>query len=85
MPKKIGNVTHYYPKITVAVIKLTSGDLKLGDKVRMTAKSGEEFDQKVDSMQIEHSAIEIAKKGDEFGLKVSEEPKVPSPVEKIND
>lgn len=85
MSKKIGQITHHYPKIAVAVIKLTSGELKLGDALKLIAKNGDKFDQKVDSMQIEHASIEIAKKGDEFGLKISQEPKVPSPVEKLND
>lgn len=68
--QKIGKINHYYDKIGVAVIKLTAGDLKVGDTVKLTDKNGELKDQKVDSMQIEHSEIEIAKKGDEFGLKV---------------
>ena len=57
----------------------------MGDKVKLVDKGGGEFTQTVKSMQIEHAAIEIAKKGDEFGLKVEKEPKVPSTVIKIND
>ena len=82
---QIAKVTHYYNKITVAVLKITKGDLKVGDKIKLIDKDGGEFTQTVKSMQIEHADIEIAKKGDEFGLKVEKEPKVPSPVTKIND
>jgi len=57
----------------------------VGDKIKLIDKDGGEFTQTVKSMQIEHADIEIAKKGDEFGLKVEKEPKVPSPVTKIND
>lgn len=57
----------------------------MGDKIKLIDKDGGEFTQTVKSMQIEHADIEIAKKGDEFGLKVEKEPKVPSPVTKIND
>lgn len=85
MTKKIGTISHYFPKISVAVIKLGSGDLKLGDKIRLVAKDGSQFEQDIASMQIEHAAIEIAKKGDEFGLKVQKTPKVPSSVVKIDD
>lgn len=83
MTDKIGKVTHYYDKIGVAVVKLTKGDLKTGDSIKLTNKGGEEFTQKVDSMQIEHAAIDIAKSGDEFGLKVDKAPKDNSPVEKV--
>ena len=79
----MGEVTHYYDKIQVAVVKLTSGDLKVGDKVRLTDTAGEEFEQEIKSMQIENAKIEIAKKGDEFGLKVDTPAKAKSDVVKV--
>lgn len=79
---KIGTVTHYYDKIGVAVVKLTGGDLKVGDLLKLTKKDGEEFTQEVKSMQIEHADIDIAKKGDEFGLKVDAAVKAGTDVEK---
>lgn len=81
--EKVGVITHYYDKISVAVIKLNKGSLKSGDTIKLTAKNGEEFTQKVEQMQIEHANIEIAKKGDEFGLKVNQEIKANSPVIKV--
>lgn len=81
--KKIGVISHYYDKISVAVIKLTSGDLKKGDTIKLTSKDGEQFSQQISSMQIEHADIDIAKKGDEFGLKVEKEVKQNSPIYKI--
>lgn len=76
--QKIGTVSHYYPKIGVAVVKLTKGDLKVGDSVKLQDADGGEFTQEVGSMQIEHAAIDIAKSGDEFGLKVDKEVKAKS-------
>ena len=67
--RKIGSVTHYYDKIGVAVVKLEKGDLKVGDKIKLVAKDGSEVTQEISSMQIEHANIDIAKSGDEFGLK----------------
>jgi len=67
----------------VAVVKLVSGDLKVGDKVKLTDSQGEEFEQEITSMQIEHAKIEIAKKGDEFGLKVDKSVKDKSTVVKV--
>ena len=79
----MGEITHYYDKIGVAVVTLSSGDLKVGDKVKLTDSAGEEFEQDIKSMQIEHAKIEIAKKGDEFGLKVDKPVKDKSDVVKV--
>ena len=81
--KKVGVVTHYYDKIAVAVVKLESGDIKVGDEVKFRDKEENEFSQKVDSMQIEHASIDIAKKGDEFGLKVDKAVKPGTEVFKV--
>ncbi len=79
----MGTVTHYFDKITVAVIKIEKGDLKVTDKVKLTDKEGHQFTQDVSSMQIEHANIDIAKAGDEFGLKVKKPLKQNSPVIKV--
>jgi len=79
----VGKITHYYDKIQVAVVKLVSGDLKVGDKVKLTDSAGEDVEQEIKSMQIEHAKIEIAKKGDEFGLKVDTPVKAKSDVVKV--
>ena len=81
--QNIGSVSHYYDKIGVAVIKITKGDLKIGDKIKLISSDGEEFSQEVKSMQIEHADIEIAKKGDEFGLKVDKPIKENSELIKV--
>lgn len=65
--KEIGKVVHYFDKIGVAIIELTSG-LKIGDTV--TIKGKEDFDQEVTSMQVDHKDIEEAKSGDAIGIKV---------------
>lgn len=80
---KIGQVIHYFDKINVAIVRLNKDGLKIGDSVRLIDKEGNEFDQKVESMQIEHAAIDIAKAGDEFGLKVQKEIKPKSEVFKL--
>jgi len=71
----IGVVIHYFDHIGVAVVKLEKGTLSVGDKIKIEAKSGE-FEQEIESMQVEHQQISQAKTGDEFGLKVDQ------PVEK---
>ena len=68
---KIGAVTHYFDKIKVAIIKLTSGKLAVGDSIKIVGR-GNELVQKITSMQIEHEAVELVKKGNEFGLRVDQ-------------
>lgn len=69
--KLIGAVTHYFDNIGVAVIELTGG-LQAGDTIRIQGGDATDFEQKVESMQVEHENIEKASKGDGVGLKVNE-------------
>ena len=71
--KLIGKITHYYNGLGVGIIEL-SDKLKKGDTVHIKGKSTD-FEQMVDSMQIEHDQIDQAKKGDVVGIKVKEKVK----------
>jgi len=71
--KLIGKITHYYNGIGVGIIEL-SDKLETGDTVHIKGKNTD-FEQGVDSMQIEHDKIEQAKKGDVVGIKVSQKVK----------
>lgn len=68
--KKIGVVTHYYGNIGVAIVALT-GKLSKGDMVKFEGGKTE-FEQEVESMQIDHKEIDSAKKGDIVGIKVEQ-------------
>lgn len=67
--KLIGQITHYFSNIEVAVIKLSS-PLKEGDTIRIVGGEDTDFNQEVGSMQIEHEKVKSAKKGQEVGMKV---------------
>ena len=71
--KKVGVVSHYYPKISVAIIKVSAA-FKTGDMIKVSGKTPE-FTQSVESMEFDHKKIEKAKKGDTIGMKVNEEVK----------
>jgi putative protease len=66
---KIGKVTHFYPKIGVAVVELSS-NLSVGDNITFSGST--DFSQAVSSMQVEHESITTAKKGETIGLKVDQ-------------
>ena len=68
--KKIGKITHFFPKISVAVVEL-EGAIKVGDTIEVEGH-GSTFEQKIDSMQVNHVAVKAAKKGDAIGLKVAQ-------------
>ena len=68
--KQIGKITHYFNKIKVAVIKL-SDKLELGQEVRIIGGEND-FNQKIQSMEVDQKKIKKAKKGDSVGIKVKE-------------
>ncbi|MGC8885213.1 MAG: translation elongation factor-like protein [Candidatus Nanoarchaeia archaeon] len=72
IPKKklIGTVTHFFNKISVAVVEL-SDELKEGDKISIEGPQTN-FEQIAQSMQIEHKQVKVAKKGQSIGLKVNQ-------------
>ena len=67
----IGTVERYFGKIGVAAIKITSGELKVGDTIHIKGHSTD-FEQMVDSMQVEHQSVETAGAGSDVGIKVKE-------------
>ena len=69
-PKPIGEVTHYYGGIGVAIIKFNKA-VKSGTAVRF-AGATTNFEQTLDSMQFDHKEIASAAKGKEIGVKVKE-------------
>jgi hypothetical protein len=68
--KQIGVVSNFFEHINVAAIKLNA-PLKLGDTIRFVG-GDIDFEQVIDSMQINHKFVESAKANDEIGMKVAE-------------
>ncbi len=66
----IGKVTHFFTNINVALIELTD-TLKVGDTLSFEGATSN-FEQKLDSMQIERKDVPEAKAGDAIGVKVKE-------------
>lgn len=66
---EIGRVTHYFSKIGVAALEITSGELKVGDTIHIKGHTSD-FTTTIESMQIEHDQVPVAKVGDSIGIKV---------------
>ena len=79
--RPIGKISHFYPKISVAVLDLDD-TLRVGDKISIERESGT-FEQVVDSMQIEHENVAEAKKGQSIGLKVVDKTREGAKVFKV--
>jgi len=78
---KIGKISHYFSHIGVAVIDLT-GDLKVGDKIRIKGTTTD-FEQEVNSMQIDKEPVNEAGRGKSIGLKASEKVRVGDEVYRL--
>jgi len=70
MEKHIGQVTHYFKRIGVAVLDL-SGGLQVGDVVHIQGRTTD-FTQAVESMEIEHQKVQSVGPGADVALKVIE-------------
>lgn len=67
----IGKVERFFSKIGVAAIRITSGELKVGDTIKFKGHSTD-FEQTVESMQVEHENVEKVVAGEDVGIKVKE-------------
>jgi putative protease len=68
--KEVGIVTHYFGKISVGIIQLKDV-LRVGDTIHVRGVH-DDFNQIVDSIQIEHLKVNEAKEGDCVGIKVAQ-------------
>lgn len=66
----LGKVVHYYDKIGVAIVKLQKG-LNVGDKIKFV-RGDSDFEQTIESMQLDHTPVQEAKTGQEIAIKVNQ-------------
>lgn len=64
----VGTITHYFPHVRAAVIKLKK-PLAVGDTIKIKGHTTD-FTEHITSMQIDRVAVNSAKKGQEIGLLV---------------
>jgi len=78
---EVGKVTHFFSKISVAVVEL-SATLSVGDRIAIKGPTTD-FEQTIESMQIEHVNVKKAEKGQSIGLKVNERVREKDTVYKV--
>jgi len=69
--EKVGSVTDFFARIGVAAVRLTDGDIRVGDRIRIRGHTTD-LTQPVESLQVEHQAVERADRGTEVAMKVRE-------------
>jgi hypothetical protein len=69
--ERIGVVTHYYGHLSVAVVKLESATLRVGDRIHIRGHTSD-FSQPVESLQVGHAPGDEVGPNDDFGQKVIE-------------
>ena len=80
----IGKISDYFAKIGVAALTITDEGLHTGDTIHITGHTTD-FEQKVNSMQIEHQAVDSANIGDGVGIKVKDRVRHGDKVYKVVD
>jgi hypothetical protein len=79
---KVGKVTHYYDKLGVAIVEV-EGSFKASDALKFSGHGVDFEQQPPQSIQVDHKAAESAEKGEVVGLKVTQEVREGTEVEKV--
>jgi U32 family peptidase len=69
--KKIGEVVKFFSKPSVAAVKITDGELKVGDSIKYSGHTTDFIDE-VKSLEVDNKSVAKAVAGDFIGVKVSD-------------
>lgn len=68
---EVGKVSLFFAKPSVAAIEITSGSLAVGDTIKIVGATTN-FEQKIESMEIDRKPVPNASAGMSVGVKVKE-------------
>lgn len=80
----VGTVTIFFAKPSVAAIDISDGTLSMGDTIRIRGATTN-FDQKIESMEIDRKPVPNATAGQSVGIKVKERVRPHDKVFKLVD
>ncbi len=83
METEIGKISHFFNKVSVAVLALT-GSLSVGDRIHFVGKRTD-FSQIVESLQVNHENLVTVSGGAEVGLKVDQTVREGDIVYRVNN
>ncbi len=79
----IGRISHYFPHVNAAAIKIEKRSLKVGDQLRFKGHTTD-FTQTVESLQINHVSVQKVGVGDDVGIQVRERVREHDEVYKVS-
>lgn len=68
---EVGKVSIFFAKPSVAAVEITSGTIAIGDTIKIVGATTN-FEQKIESMEIDRKPIPSASAGQSVGIKVKE-------------
>jgi len=68
--QRIGEVMKFFSKPSVAAVKITDGEIKVGDTLKFTGHTTD-LTMPLDSMEVNNQRVPQASAGDYIGIKVS--------------
>jgi translation initiation factor IF-2 len=70
MPEQlVGTVIHYFKGPSVAIVRVTEGELAVGDRVRFHGHTTE-FTEQIASMEVNHQKVARARAGEEVAIQI---------------
>ena len=85
MPEKlIAKITHYFTNLGVAVLEVIDQEVKVGDTIHVKGATSD-FEQTIDSMQVDKESVIKADVGQSVGLKVKEHARVGDEVYRVEE
>ena len=79
----VGEVTHCFNKAGVAGVLIIEGQLRIGDTICVIGHTTD-FQQVIESMQIEHESVETVTAGDQVGIQVIDRVRVHDKVFRVS-
>jgi translation initiation factor IF-2 len=69
--QRIGEVMKYFTKPSVAAVKITDGEVRIGDTLKFTGHTTD-LTMLIDSMEVNNQKVALASAGDYIGIKVAD-------------
>jgi putative protease len=67
----VGTVTHYFPHVNAAAVRVEAGEIRVGDLLHFQGHTTD-FQERVGRIELEHVAVDVARPGDVVGIQVTE-------------
>lgn len=78
----VGLVTHYFPHVNAAAVKIEEGVLSVGDRIHIVGHTTD-FKQKILSLQIDRKSVQAGKQGEEVGIETKDRVRTDDKVYKV--